>query len=127
VLRAIGEKCYLVRFDDGQEKECSSNILKVESSSANLSPDMLLPVHEVTRDMSAVEEAAGIQMCWMVKKWKTCLQLGLKKKMQRQLKRRGIHSKQTLLMRRGVPNNNAEDDAAMPNNNAENEIRDPNG
>jgi hypothetical protein len=59
VLRAIGEKCYLVRFDDGQEKECSSNILKVESSSASLPPDMPLPVREVTRDMSAVEEAAG--------------------------------------------------------------------
>jgi hypothetical protein len=59
VIRAKGEKCYLVCFDDGQEKECSSNILKVESLSASLPPDMLLPVREVTWDVSAVEESAG--------------------------------------------------------------------
>jgi len=32
VISAIGEKKYLVKFDDGSEKECSSNILRVERS-----------------------------------------------------------------------------------------------
>ena len=59
VIRAIGERCYLVRFDDGQEKECSSNILKVEGLSSSLPLDILLPAHGVVWDISAVEEASG--------------------------------------------------------------------
>jgi hypothetical protein len=59
VIRAVGERCYLVGFDDGQEKECSSNILKVESVSASLLPDIPVPARDVLRDVSAAEEAAG--------------------------------------------------------------------
>jgi hypothetical protein len=59
VIRAVGERCYLVHYDDGQERECASNILKVESSTASIPPDMPLPICEVVRDFSAVEEAAG--------------------------------------------------------------------
>jgi hypothetical protein len=41
------------------KRECASNILKVESSTASIPPDMPLPIREVVRDVSAVEEAAG--------------------------------------------------------------------
>jgi hypothetical protein len=59
MIRAIGERHYLVRFDDGQEKECSSNILKVETLSSSLHPDIPLPAHDMVWDTSAVEKASG--------------------------------------------------------------------
>jgi hypothetical protein len=43
IISAIGEKKYLVRLDDGSEKECSSALLRVEKSHASLPPDV--PVH----------------------------------------------------------------------------------
>jgi hypothetical protein len=59
VIRAVGERCYLVHFDDGQERECASNILKVESSSASIPLDMPLPTREVVQSVTTVEKAAG--------------------------------------------------------------------
>ncbi len=56
---AVEERCYLVHFDDGQERECASNILKVDSSSASIHPDMSLPIHEVVQNVWTVEEADG--------------------------------------------------------------------
>ena len=46
IIAAVGEKRYLVRFDNGQEKECPSNILKVESSAASIPPDIPLPARQ---------------------------------------------------------------------------------
>ena len=37
---AIGTNKYLVRFDNGEEKECASSLLKKERSNASLPPDM---------------------------------------------------------------------------------------
>lgn len=61
VIRAVGERCCLVCFDDCQEKECSSNnIIKVDSVSPNLSlNNILLPVFEVSWNISAAEKAVG--------------------------------------------------------------------
>jgi hypothetical protein len=121
VLRAIGEKCYLVRFDDGQEKECSSNILKVESSSASLPPDMPLPVREVTRDMSAVEEAAGDPDVLDGEEVEDMPAIRPEEEDAEAADEEGNP------FETDMPNNDAEDDIAMPNRNAENEIHDPNG
>ncbi len=43
VVRAVGEKRYLVRFDNGEEKELASSVLKVESMVASIPPDVLPP------------------------------------------------------------------------------------
>jgi len=43
IISAVGEKKYLVRFDNGSEKECSSALLRVEKSHESLPPDV--PVH----------------------------------------------------------------------------------
>ncbi len=44
IVHYIGENRYLVRFDNGEEKELPSAVLKVESIVAALPPDALLPV-----------------------------------------------------------------------------------
>jgi hypothetical protein len=36
IVRLVGEKKYLVRFDNEEERECASNILKVEHMAASL-------------------------------------------------------------------------------------------
>ena len=59
VKGCLVERHYLVCFDDGQENECSSNILKVETLSSSLPPDIPLPAHDMVWDISAVEEASG--------------------------------------------------------------------
>ena len=59
IIRAVGERRYLVRFDNGEERECASNVLKVESSLASIPPDMPLPVREPIRGVVAIHEAAG--------------------------------------------------------------------
>jgi hypothetical protein len=43
IISAVGERKYLVRFDDGSEKECSSALLKVEKIHANVPPDIQMP------------------------------------------------------------------------------------
>ncbi len=59
MIRAMGERCYLVHFDDGQETECSTKILKVESLSASFPLDIPVPAHDEVWVISAVEEASG--------------------------------------------------------------------
>jgi hypothetical protein len=44
IISAVGERKYLVRFDDGTEKECPSAVLRVEKVAASLPPDVQLPV-----------------------------------------------------------------------------------
>jgi hypothetical protein len=44
IVSAIGERKYLVRFDDGTEKECPSAVLRVERVAASLPPDVQVPI-----------------------------------------------------------------------------------
>jgi hypothetical protein len=56
VVRAVGGKKYLVRFDNGEEKECPSNILKVESIVTSLPPDVQIPIAQNVREEELEEE-----------------------------------------------------------------------
>jgi len=44
IVSAVGERKYLVRFDDGTEKECPSAVLRVERVAASLPPDVQVPI-----------------------------------------------------------------------------------
>jgi hypothetical protein len=55
----MGERKYLVRFDDGSEKECSLAVLRVEKSHASLPPDLPLPSDEVEH-RAAVEDVQEV-------------------------------------------------------------------
>ena len=44
VIQAVGERRYMVRFDNGQEKELPYIVLKVESALASIPPDVPIPV-----------------------------------------------------------------------------------
>jgi len=46
-VKAVGERTYLVRFDDGTEKECPSAVLRVETAHTSLQTDVQLPAAEV--------------------------------------------------------------------------------
>ncbi len=48
IVSAIGEKKYLVRFDKGVEKECSSNSLRVKRIHEALPPDVIPPPPSTT-------------------------------------------------------------------------------
>jgi hypothetical protein len=64
IVCAVGEKKYLVRFDNGVEKECASNTLRVESMNKALPPDMPLanPVtREEQRQVEKNDDALGDQ------------------------------------------------------------------
>ncbi len=43
ILSAVGERRYLVRFDNVLEKECTSAVLRVETTHSSLPPDLPLP------------------------------------------------------------------------------------
>jgi hypothetical protein len=57
VVRAVGEKRYLVRFDNGEEKELASSVLKVESMVASIPPDVLAPLPRNIREEAVLETA----------------------------------------------------------------------
>jgi hypothetical protein len=57
IISAVGEWKYLVRFDDGTEKECPSAVLRVEKVVANLPPDVQVPVPSNTVEAAEVQEA----------------------------------------------------------------------
>jgi hypothetical protein len=61
VIHAVGERRYLIRFDNGQEKELPSNVLKVESAAASIPPDMPLPDQENIRRVSVVQDEIDVQ------------------------------------------------------------------
>jgi hypothetical protein len=68
IISAVGEKKYLVRFDNGNEKECSSALiralLRVEKSHASLPPDVPVHVPENIQhrvDVADVEEEVADQ------------------------------------------------------------------
>jgi hypothetical protein len=59
IIRAVGEKKYLVRFDNGEEKECSSKVLKVENIAASLPADITISVQENVREEAILNAAIG--------------------------------------------------------------------
>lgn len=58
IVSAVGERKYLVRFDDGTEKECPSAILRVEKVVASLPPDMPLPAASNPIEAAELQDAA---------------------------------------------------------------------
>jgi len=58
VIQAVGERRYMVRFDNGQEKELPSNVLKVESALASIPPDVPIPVVANVAQGSQMQEEA---------------------------------------------------------------------
>jgi hypothetical protein len=64
IISAVGEKRYLVQFDNGIEKECCSNTLRVESMHEALPPDVVLPAATTAgehREIEQSEEALAYQ------------------------------------------------------------------
>ncbi len=57
IVSAIGERKYLVRFDDGTEKECPSAVLRVERVAASLPPDVQVPIPSTQVEAMEAEEA----------------------------------------------------------------------
>jgi hypothetical protein len=47
IVRAIGERTYLERVNDGTEKECPSAVLRVEKAQTSFPPDVQLPTAEI--------------------------------------------------------------------------------
>ena len=57
IISAVGEQKYLVRFDDGTEKECPSAVLRVEKVVANLPPDVQVSIPSNVVEAAEVQEA----------------------------------------------------------------------
>jgi len=56
IISAVGERKYLVRFDDGTEKECPSAVLRVEKVAASIPPDMHLPIASTVMEVMEAED-----------------------------------------------------------------------
>ena len=56
IISAVGERKYLVRFDDGSERECSSALLRVEKMHTNVPPDIQLPTSSHLEHRVVLEE-----------------------------------------------------------------------
>jgi hypothetical protein len=61
IVGAVGGKRYMVRFDNGTEKECASSTLGVEKMHTSLPPDVNLPVQAANEpnpyvDVNEVQE-----------------------------------------------------------------------
>ncbi len=57
IVHAVGEKYYLMQFDNGKEKGLASSVLKVESMVAALPPDPLVPIPQNLREEAVLEAA----------------------------------------------------------------------
>ena len=57
VSGSVGE--FIEGPSNGEEKECSSNILKVESMAASLPPDVPLPVPQNVREEAMLDAVIG--------------------------------------------------------------------
>jgi hypothetical protein len=62
IVRSVGENRYLVRFDNEEEKELSSSVLKVESIVAALPPDVLLPVPQGIKEERMLEDVVAEEL-----------------------------------------------------------------
>jgi hypothetical protein len=60
VVRAVSEKSYLVRFDNVKEKELPSAVLNVESITASIPLDILVPVAETIREEALLENELAV-------------------------------------------------------------------
>ncbi len=58
ILQAVGEKKYLVRFGNGEERELPSAVLKVEHMVASLPPDLPIPTPQNVQEEAMLENAA---------------------------------------------------------------------
>lgn len=56
-IRAVGEKKVFGQVHNGEEKECSSNNLKVEHIVASLPPDIPIPVPKNVREEAVLDTA----------------------------------------------------------------------
>jgi hypothetical protein len=59
IITAVGEKKYLVRFDNGEERELPSAVLKVEHAAASIPPDIPIPTAENIREEALLENAVA--------------------------------------------------------------------
>jgi hypothetical protein len=57
IITAVGEKKYLVRFDNGEERELPSAVLKVEQATASIPPDIPIPTAANIREEALLENA----------------------------------------------------------------------
>jgi len=57
IVQAVGEKQYLVRFDNGEERELPSAVLKAERMVASLPPDAVIPVAQNVHEEAMLETA----------------------------------------------------------------------
>lgn len=57
IIRAVGERKYLVRFDNGEERELPSAVLKVEHIVASIPPDTLIPTPQNAHEEAMMESA----------------------------------------------------------------------
>jgi hypothetical protein len=60
IISAVGERKYLVRFDDGTEKECPSAVLREERVAASLPPDVQVPI--TSTQVEAMEAITSTQV-----------------------------------------------------------------
>jgi hypothetical protein len=77
IVSAVGERKYLVQFDDGTEKECPSAVLKVERVAASLPSDVQVPIastqveameaEDVQEEIADQDERQNFQI---YRKWK---------------------------------------------------------
>jgi hypothetical protein len=61
-VQSAGENHYLVKFDNGEEKDLPSEVSKVENMIAALPPDALLPVPHSVQEKRVLEEAIVEQL-----------------------------------------------------------------
>ncbi len=59
IITAVGEKKYLVRFDNGEERELPSAVLKVEHAAASIPLDIPIPTAENIREEALLENAVA--------------------------------------------------------------------
>jgi hypothetical protein len=56
IISAIGEWKYLVRFDNGSEKECSSAVHRVEKMHTNVPSDIQMPMETTLEHRIEIEK-----------------------------------------------------------------------
>jgi hypothetical protein len=61
-VQSVRENHYLVKFDNGEEKDLPSDVSKVENMIAALPPDALLPVPHSVQEERVLEEAIVEQL-----------------------------------------------------------------
>jgi hypothetical protein len=55
IVSSVGTNKYLVWFDNGEEKECASSLLKKERVTASVPPDILIPARQADENALAID------------------------------------------------------------------------